>query len=75
MKSEPIEYDCRGLCGCHIVSWLPPRPSGLCLTCQFIADIADPIEREQLARLLLREATVVEGDDPIVRIVDRLEAP
>lgn len=50
------EFDCVD-CGIHVVSFAherEPTDARVCLTCRWIRNIADPIEREKLREFLNR---------------------
>jgi hypothetical protein len=56
-----IEFDC-GDCGVHVYEFgreAPPAPPR-CAVCQWLADIADPVEREKL-RVFLAQREDFDG--------------
>jgi hypothetical protein len=57
-----IEFDCAD-CGAHVYAVglvEPPPPGQRCVPCQWLANIPDPVEREQL-RAYLIEIEVIDG--------------
>ena len=62
-----IEFDCSD-CSVHVFAFgedEPPAPGRRCATCQVLADIPDPVERERLRAYLHIEnmaAALIAGD-------------
>jgi hypothetical protein len=50
-KAAPLEFDCVD-CGSHVFRYGWPSSSQRCGTCQWLADMPDPAEREKARAFL-----------------------
>lgn len=60
MKPQPIDYRCRD-CGGHVSAINPPEPGIRCHGCQWVANVANQIERDRLQSLLIARSVIGAG--------------